>query len=494
MQLARSNLALSVVAALAGVGCQLSCDGERAKGVTAPTPGSQAIAAMTGSAVIASETSPEAERAAGFLDAPAGTLDGLYTGLAAAERGDPNGRALMLFFGDSHTAGDSLTERLRVTFQQHFGDAGRGLVAAGRPPTRHYYQRDVHYGRDGDWKASVGGARGDVEPFGIAGLRVSGRGKGARLWVETCSECPTGTSVGQFEILYYAAPDHGVLRYRVDEGAWQQIQTKTAPIEPPHPARQVVPVPDGPHKLTLEHGGGGAIDLFGVVMERPRPGVIVDSLGVVGRRLGSLRSWDWSIIGDQLATRDPRLVVLQYGTNEADDPDLVLEDLARYYDETILRIRAAAPTASIVILGPPDMGVREAGRSLRSPQARRAGDSRVRVEDPVDLAEIISTEHAAALRNHVAFFDTFAAMGGADQMGTWAASDPKVAYKDRVHFTDLGYQRWADALSGALMVSYDAWRKAQNLPPSKPIALPSSPRPPSDAGEATLPGSTGHEP
>lgn len=371
MQLARSNLALSVVAALAGVGCQLSCDGERAKGVTAPTPGSQAIAAMTGSAVIASETSPEAERAAGFLDAPAGTLDGLYTGLAAAERGDPNGRALMLFFGDSHTAGDSLTERLRVTFQQHFGDAGRGLVAAGRPPTRHYYQRDVHYGRDGDWKASVGGARGDVEPFGIAGLRVSGRGKGARLWVETCSECPTGTSVGQFEILYYAAPDHGVLRYRVDEGAWQQIQTKTAPIEPPHPARQVVPVPDGPHKLTLEHGGGGVIDLFGVVMERPRPGVIVDSLGVVGRRLGSLRSWDWSIIGDQLATRDPRLVVLQYGTNEADDPDLVLEDLARYYDETILRIRAAAPTASIVILGPPDMGVREAGRSCdhRKPDA-----------------------------------------------------------------------------------------------------------------------------
>ena len=105
-----------------------------------------------------------------------------------------------------------------------------------------------------------------------------------------------------------------------------------------------MPVPDGMHKLTLEHGGGGAVDLFGVVLERGKPGVVIDSLGVVGRRLGSLRSWDWSIIGDQLSTRDPRLVVLQYGTNEADDPDLNLDDLARYYDETILRIRAAAPT------------------------------------------------------------------------------------------------------------------------------------------------------
>ena len=78
--------------------------------------------------------------------------------------------------------------------------------------------------------SSVGGHRGDNEPFGIAGLRVSGDRKGAQLWVETCGECQAGTSTGQFEILYYAAPDHGVLRYRVDEGAWQSLVTKTAPI------------------------------------------------------------------------------------------------------------------------------------------------------------------------------------------------------------------------------------------------------------------------
>jgi lysophospholipase L1-like esterase len=494
MRLARSSIAIALSAATVSCG---SCDGERAKGVVAPAPGSAAaIAIATGSgSAVETTSSPEVARASGYLDAPAGTLDGLFGGLASAERAEPNGRALVLFFGDSHTAGDSLTERLRVTWQKRFGDAGRGLVAAGRPPTKHYYQRDVHYGRDGDWKASVGGARGDSEPFGIAGLRVSGKGKGARLWVETCAECATGTSVGQFEILYYAAPDHGALRYRVDDGAWLSLPTKTAPIEPPHPARQVVPVQDGPHKLTLEHDGGGTVDLFGVVMERAKPGVIVDSLGVVGRRLGSLRSWDWSIIGEQLATRDPKLVVLQYGTNEADDPDLVLDDLAKYYDDTILRIRAAAPTASILILGPPDMGVREAGKSCDHRKADAPAIPECDWRTPAILPEIISTEHAAALRNHVAFFDTFAAMGGADQMGAWATSDPKVAYKDRVHFTDLGYQRWADALSGALMASYEAWRKAQNLAPSQPIALPApAPKPPVDAGEAALPGTPGHEP
>jgi lysophospholipase L1-like esterase len=243
-------------------------------------------------------------------------------------------------------------------------------------------------------------------------------------------------------------------------------------------------VADGHHKLTLEHGGGGTIDLFGVAMERIKPGAIVDSEGVVGRRLGSLRSWDWSIIGDQLSTRDPRLVILQYGTNEADDPDLDLEAFAHYYDETILRIRAAAPTASILILGPPDMGVREGGRSCERIKAK---PDQIIPEcewrTPNVLGEIVAVEHAAAIRNHVAFFDTFAAMGGADHMHPWVINEPKVAYKDHVHFTDLGYQLWADALSGALLAGYDLWRTAQHLPPTRAVAPPK--RVPS---EAPLPG------
>jgi hypothetical protein len=224
--------------------------------------------------------------------------------------------------------------------------------------------------------------------------------------------------------------------------------------------------------------------------------VIVDSLGVVGRRLGSLRSWDWSIIGEQLATRDPRLVVLQYGTNEADDPDLNLDDLARYYDDTILRIRAAAPTASILILGPPDMGVREGGKACDHAAKGKPGvDAGVIPEcewkTPAILTEIISVEHAAAKRNHVAFFDTFAAMGGADRMHEWFTAEPKAAYKDHVHFSDIGYQRWADALSGALLEDYARYRQRAHLPPGRPAALPAPHLPPA---EPPLPGGVTPEP
>jgi lysophospholipase L1-like esterase len=474
----RTSFVVALGCALAG--CSSGCDGERRKLLDTPQQPARAVDdAGTGVAAPPDAAAPPQV----FLDAPPGSLDALFTGLAAAERGDPTGRVLWLMFGDSHTAGDAMTGRLRATLQRTFGDAGRGLVAAGKPPTRHYYQRDVRYGSSGRWKAAVGGHKGDAEPFGIAGLRVHGRRKGAQLWVETCADCQAGTSVARLEILYYAAPEHGALRYRVDDQPWQALKTRSLPSEPPHPGRQIIEVPDGPHKLTLEHAGGGVVDLFGVVLERIRPGVIVDALGVVGRRLGSLRSWDWSVIGEQLALRDPRLVVLQYGTNEADDPDLDLEAMARYFDETILRIRAAAPTASVLILGPPDLATREGGR----PCDRRKRDAPPIAEcewrTPHVLAEIIAVEHAAALRNGVAFFNTFAAMGGADQMHAWVLAEPRLAYKDHVHLTDVGYQRWADALSSAVLADYARWRQLQGLPFTEPARPP--PVAPSDAA---LPG------
>ena len=482
----RTSLAFALASVLAG--CGSGCDGDHRRRLEPPRP---PVAQHTGE--VAAGPAPAgtpagtaaAPAALSFLDAQGGSLDALFTGLAAAERSDPGARVLWLFFGDSHTAGDSMTSRLRVTLQNRFGDAGRGLVAAGRPPAKHYYQRDVRYGASGRWKASVGGHKSDPEPYGVAGLRVYGERKGAQLWVETCADCQAGSSVAQFEILYYAAPDHGTLKFRVDDRPWQQIKTRTAESEPPHPARQVIPVIDGPHKLTIEHGGGGMLDLFGVVLERIGPGVIVDSLGVVGRRLGSLRSWDWSVIGEQLASRDPRLVALQYGTNEADDPDLDLEAMARYFDETILRIRAAAPTAAILIIGPPDMAVREGGKHCDRLKTDAPMIPECEWRTPHVLSEIIAVEHAAAVRNHVAFFDTFAAMGGADHMDQWYQAEPRIAYKDRVHLTDIGYQWWADALSSAVLDEYAKWRLAHSLPPTHPVDPPPPLTKPSDAA---LPG------
>src|SRR5262245_10609521 len=98
-----SSVAVPVAVVLALVGCQVGCDGERAQKTKAPR------AAVTTSDATTHETATtQLPASIGNLDAPAGSLDPLFGSLAAAERGDPSGRTLMLFFGDSHTAGDSM--------------------------------------------------------------------------------------------------------------------------------------------------------------------------------------------------------------------------------------------------------------------------------------------------------------------------------------------------------------------------------------------------
>jgi lysophospholipase L1-like esterase len=70
-------------------------------------------------------------------------------------------------------------------------------------------------------------------------------------------------------------------------------------------------------------------------------------------------------------------------------------------------------------------------------------------------------------------------------MHQWVIAEPRVAYKDHVHLSDIGYQRWADALSSEVLAEYARWRARQSLPPTPPVELPPPPAEPSDAA---LPG------
>ena len=461
---------------LALLGCGSGCDGERAQEqVEAPQVRDDGHAGRCGRRRGAVPDGAVVSRTPGFLDAPAGTLDTCSRRSprrSAATR--PARVAVAVLRRLAHRWRLDDLAAARDARSARFGDAGRGLVAAGRPPARHYYQRDVRYGASGTWKAAVGGHRGDNEPFGIVGLRVFGERKGAQLWVETCRDCQVGRKrrAVRDPLLRGARPRPAALSRRRRCVAADRDEDR--PIEPPHPARQVIAVPDGPHKLTLEHGGGGVLDLFGVVMERLRPGVIVDSLGVVGRRLGSLRLV--GLVDHRRAAGDARSAAR--GAAVRHERGRRPRSRSRGDGALLRRDDPADPRGGADGIDPDPRAARH-GRA-RGRQGVRADEGRSPTagvipecewRTPSVLGEIISVEHAAAVRNNVAFFDTFAAMGGADHMHAWVIAEPKIAYKDHVHFTDLGYQRWADALSGAILGDYARWRTAQHLPPTTPITI-----------------------
>ena len=108
--------------------------------------------------------------------------------------------------------------------------------------------------------------------------------------------------------------------------------------------------------------GGGPVRLFGVALERDEPGVVYDALGSHAAMAVYWQRQDRAHWKDQLALRDPALIVFQYGTNESDlwklDRDEYEQALAGLVDE----LREAAPTASLLVVAPLDRAEQD-GRS-----------------------------------------------------------------------------------------------------------------------------------
>ena len=67
-------------------------------------------------------------------------------------------------------------------------------------------------------------------------------------------------------------------------------------------------------------------------------------------------------------------------------------------------------------------------------------------------------QRQAAARNRVAFFDSFAAMGGGNLMDTFFHADPPLAYSDHVHFSQAGYDHWGQLVLRALLDDHARWK------------------------------------
>jgi lysophospholipase L1-like esterase len=154
-------------------------------------------------------------------------------------------------------------------------------------------------------------------------------------------------------------------------------------------------------------------------------------------------AWDQEILAEHLSRRDPDLVVLWYGTNEAGDDFYSVEQYEQWVIDALSAIRRAAPGASCLFVGPPDMG-----RTSLSSDVER-------LETPRALMRIVRAQKDAAELVGCAHFNTFEAMGGRDAVARWAALEPALAAGDGIHLTRLGYETVAELLYGALIDGYE---------------------------------------
>ncbi len=343
--------------------------------------------------------------------------------------GEMPGPLRILQYGDSHTAADEWTGELRTRFQERFGDGGSGFSLAGRP-YKGYRRFDVRSGSTLGWHTDGLVGRPGDGVYGLGGLSLSVRAPHEDVYVEA--------DAARFELFYYQQPGGGALQLYDNGLPVDRISTEGEPA-PGYYTFETVP---GLHKLELETLDQAPVRLFGWVAEKPT-GVTYETLGINGAEASIMLDWNEDTLKSNLERRNPGLVVLAYGTNEAGHKIWTLDSYREMFSRLLARVREAAPAAAILVVGPP------------------ARDQRVkRIWTPMDRVDlIVQAQREAAAANGCAFWDLRSKMGGKGSMLQWVNAG--MAQNDHVHFTAAGYRMLADAIFRDLMSQYDLFLKAR---------------------------------
>lgn len=368
-----------------------------------------------------------------LVDPSGGGMRPFYEALLRTAREEPHAVTRVAHYGDSSIATDRITSTVRRDLQLRFGDAGHGfvLIAKGYMPYRHI---GLDHEANDAWLVQevTRRARGDGR-YGFGGIVLRG-GAGARALYgsDADDEAPVGKSVSRFELWYSTGPRLGQVELRIDGGEPRSLSTTS---ESPGEGVERIDLPDGAHRMQLR--ALSTVELYGVVLERDVPGVVYDSLGLVGARANRLLNFDAAHVRSQLERRGTDLLVLGFGGNEASDHiDPVIYE--RDFEAVVDRMRGDRQDLGCLIVAPLDQAGREGGaiRTFRG------------------LPLIVEAQRRVAERKGCAFFDTFAAMGGQGAMARWYRSNPPLASGDFRHATPEGYEVIGNMIYKALLEGF----------------------------------------
>lgn len=366
------------------------------------------------------------------IEDPNGAMKAFYDRLHDTAQRKPGAITRVAHWGDSAIAADGMTSAARTHLQRLFGDSGHGFILAASSSSW-YRHKGVRYGSKG-WKTLNIIHRGAKDKrYGYGGVRAHGF-PGVFSRFETADKGPVGRKVSRFDIYYLAGPKQGQMALTIDKGEPTYIDTEAAELED---RVHTVTVPDGEHELRIQ-AKGGRLNLYGVAMERDRPGVVYDGLGIVGFIEDRHHNADFDHFKKQLAFRDPNLMILMYGGNKLGFPKLGMERYEQDFEKVVKRFRKARPQASCLVMSPLDHGERHRGGIRTVPR----------------LHKMVEVQRRVALRNGCAWYSVFEAMGGEGSMGKWANSKPALGWKDYAHVTKHGAKVLGTLFYQALMAGY----------------------------------------
>ncbi len=353
----------------------------------------------------------------------------------------------ILQFGDSHTAADMFTGRMRSLFQVHFGNGGAGFTFAGHPFAGYRILGTSRSQSAGWMSEGVHFTQIEDTRLGLGGVANTARRGGEDITLDApCTKV---------ELQYQDQPGGGGFSL-LEDGT--TLSTNSTDNTTGPETLTATCTPNVVHHFEVVTDSSLPVRLLGFVTEQP--GITYEALGLNGAEAGLMLRWNQPMFQGYLRERNPALIVLAYGTNEAGNKNWTFEAYRDLLARLVDMLHATVPGASILVMGPPDRSVRSGYGTRRHAAAWT----------PYSNTLHITNAQREVCRTHgCAFWSWRDRMGGLGSMNRWEADG--LAQPDHVHFTSRGYVQLADFLYSDILAAYDAW-KAGNTAVSHSGARP----------------------
>ena len=330
----------------------------------------------------------------------------------------------VVHYGDSQIEEDRITNVLRERWQKQYGGGGVGLLPLHQTiPTRSMRQ---WLSMDGVVQTVQGGPKRYLV-YGPRSMRLDNDEYGVMGQVAVMDSTLVAGSedvVMCIEPIDKKRQGHNyfnrvrVLTDSVDGYILAQDTMLSPTPDTRHPL--LYTLPDSTTKCEIHLQGKGKV--YGVSLETPT-GVIVDNIPMRGCSGNIFTKIDSTQLSDFYRETNTRLIILQFGGNmipQTENASTISGYVRSTLRQQVRYLRACAPDAAILFIGPSDMSTNIDGQMTTYPL--------------VPYMDKLLKKMAEEER--FAYWSMYDAMGGKDSMVRWV--EIGLAGSDYVHFTRAG--------------------------------------------------------
>lgn len=351
----------------------------------------------------------------------------------------------VMHYGDSQIEMDRITSVLRQRMQEMFGGSGPGMIAAvKRIPSISVNQ----------------GYSGNLVRYALVGDSTSRKASHNRYGIMT-QYCQT---MGQTSVNFSATKNsqaydkaREISRISILIGNTSEGFKASLNADGYQAGTKICPAKAGASMLTwelptnIEKGTlsfQGSAEIYGIMLDGGY-GVAVDNNALRGCSGTIFTRISKPLMKESIDLTDTRMIILQFGGNRT--PIIHNSNQISSYmnelDRQIKYFQEAAPQATILFIGPADMGKSYNGVM---------GSYKC-------MTELNDSIKGMALRNNVAYWDMFHVMGGEGSMAQYVKHKPPLGSPDHIHFTFLGAQEMGSNLAKSLIIYHDFYELRQRL-------------------------------